>query len=154
MNRPAHAIVLGAGMAGLLAAHVLARHVEAVTVVERDGLPDGPEHRRGVPQARHAHLLWSNGARLLDALLPGTPDRLLAAGARKLGFQEDLVTLTAQGWQHRFPATQFALICGRPLMDWIVRDQILPNERITVRQHTEIVGLSGDGTRVTGAILR
>ncbi len=35
-----HAVVLGASMAGLLAARVLAEFYESVTVVERDELPD------------------------------------------------------------------------------------------------------------------
>jgi len=154
MTRPRHAIVLGGGLAGMLAAHVLSRHLDSVTVVERDRLPDGPEHRRGVPQANHAHLLWSNGARIIEGLLPGTTDRLLGAGARRIGFQGDLVTLTAQGWQHRFPPTQFGILCTRPLLDWVVRDQILPAARITVRQGAEVAELTGDATRVTGVRVR
>ncbi|WAL99221.1 NAD(P)/FAD-dependent oxidoreductase [Streptomyces sp. Je 1-369] len=163
-TRPAHAVVLGASMAGALAAHILARHVDAVTVVERDALPEEPQHRKGVPQGRHAHLLWSNGARLIEEMLPGTTDRLLAAGARRLGFPEDLVTLTGQGWQHRFPATQFALVASRPLLDLTVRQQALTAPNITVRQHTEAVELSGGqssgsnvsggGIRVTGVVVR
>ena len=43
------AIVCGASMAGLLAAGVLPDFYEAVTLVERDRLPDGHEQRRGVP---------------------------------------------------------------------------------------------------------
>jgi hypothetical protein len=39
-------------MAGLLAARVLSDFYEAVTLVERDRLPDGAEQRRGVPQGR------------------------------------------------------------------------------------------------------
>jgi 2-polyprenyl-6-methoxyphenol hydroxylase-like FAD-dependent oxidoreductase len=49
-----HAVVLGASLAGMLSATLLARHFEQVTIIERDKLPDGPEWRRGVPQARHA----------------------------------------------------------------------------------------------------
>ncbi|MFC8129710.1 NAD(P)/FAD-dependent oxidoreductase [Streptomyces sp. NPDC057302] len=153
-TRPAHAVVLGASMAGTLAAHVLARHVESVTVVERDALPDEPRHRKGVPQGRHAHLLWSNGARLIEDMLPGTADRLLAAGARRLGFPEDLVTLTGQGWQHRFPATQFALLASRPLLDLTVRQQALAPANITVLQRTEAVELTGGEGRVTGVVVR
>ncbi|MEU1151065.1 NAD(P)/FAD-dependent oxidoreductase [Streptomyces sp. NPDC005863] len=153
-TRPAHAVVLGASMAGTLAAHALARHVDTVTVVERDALPGEPLHRKGVPQGRHAHLLWSNGARLIEEMLPGTTERLLAAGARRLGFPEDLVTLTGQGWQHRFPATQFALVASRPLLDLTVRRQALAAGNITVRQRTEAVELTGDDRRVTGVVVR
>ena len=35
-----HALVIGAGMAGLAAARVLADHFERVLVLERDGLPE------------------------------------------------------------------------------------------------------------------
>jgi len=57
----AHAVVLGAGMAGLVAAGVLSEFYDSVTVVERDTLPDRPAHRRGIPQGRHVHILLSRG---------------------------------------------------------------------------------------------
>lgn len=57
------AVVLGASMAGLLAARVLADFYDTVVVVEWDRLPDSPANRRGVPQGRHVHALlaceWS-----------------------------------------------------------------------------------------------
>ena len=76
-----HAVVLGASMAGLLAARVLTDFYETVTVVERDWLPDGPVNRRGVPQGRHAHALLGRGSQILDELFPGFLDDLVAAGA-------------------------------------------------------------------------
>jgi 2-polyprenyl-6-methoxyphenol hydroxylase-like FAD-dependent oxidoreductase len=154
VTRPKHGVVLGASWAGMLAAHVLARHLESVTVVDRDVLPDRPGHRRGLPQARHVHVLWSGGARIVDGLLPGTTDRMLAAGARKAGFVEDVVTLTSHGWQHRFPPKQYVIMCGRPLLDWAVRDQVLTNGRIDLRQRTEAVTLAGGSTRVSGVEVR
>ena len=57
-----HAVVLGASMAGLLAARALSDFFETVTVVERDALPDNPASRRGVPQGRHPHGLLTRGA--------------------------------------------------------------------------------------------
>lgn len=48
-----HAVVLGAGMAGLLAARVLAEAYRRVTLIDRDRLT-GLDHRRGVPQGLHA----------------------------------------------------------------------------------------------------
>lgn len=154
MTGPAHGIVLGGSWAGMLAAHVLARHMKTVTVVERDALPDGPQHRKGTPQARHGHILWSGGARIVEDLLPGTTGRLLAAGARRIRFHEDLVTLTSHGWQNRFPPRQFGLMCTRPLLDWVVRDQIAAARQITVRHRTEALELIGDRNRVTGVLVR
>ena len=55
------AIVMGGSMAGLLAARVLSDHFDHVTVIERDRFPEGPEHRKGVPQGRHFHILLKRG---------------------------------------------------------------------------------------------
>ena len=52
-NHRGHAAVIGGSLSGLLAARVLSNHFEKVTVLERDTLPNGPEFRSGVPQARH-----------------------------------------------------------------------------------------------------
>jgi 2-polyprenyl-6-methoxyphenol hydroxylase-like FAD-dependent oxidoreductase len=76
-----HAVVLGGSIAGLLAARVLADAYERVTVVERDALPTTAENRRGVPHARHAHLLLGEGAKILDELFPELLDDLVAGGA-------------------------------------------------------------------------
>lgn len=146
--------MLGASWAGMLAAHVLARHMKSVTVIERDVLPDRPAQRKGLPQARHVHVLWSGGARIVEGLLPGTIDRMLAAGARKIGFHEDVVTLTSHGWQPRFAPRQYVMMCGRPVLDWVVREQVLANDRIHLRERTEAVTLTGDGTRVSGVQVR
>jgi 2-polyprenyl-6-methoxyphenol hydroxylase-like FAD-dependent oxidoreductase len=138
----------------MLVSTMLARHVAAVTVVDRDELPNGPELRKGVPQARHAHILWSGGARIVESLLPGTSERLYAAGAHRIGIPEGQVSFTAYGWQHRFPASQFMIGCSRALLDWTVRDQACHNPRITVLDKTEVLEVRGDASRVTGVGVR
>ncbi|OLR93861.1 FAD-dependent oxidoreductase [Actinokineospora bangkokensis] len=149
---PTHAVVLGGGLAGTLAAAALAGRTDRVTVVERDALPDGPRPRRGVPQAQHLHVLMSGGARAMDELLPGTTDRLRARGAHRLGVPEDVVTLSADGWQHRFPATEFMITCTRDLTDWTVREAALALPGVTVRAG-EVDGLAGTAGRVTGVVV-
>ncbi|MFJ5991188.1 NAD(P)/FAD-dependent oxidoreductase [Lentzea sp. NPDC092896] len=150
---PTHAVVLGGGLAGVLAASVLVRHVDEVTVVERDKLPDGPAPRSGVPQARHAHLLMSGGARAIESLLPGTLDALFAAGAHRIGVPNDLVSLSAQGWVPRFPEMQFIVSCSRGLLDWVVRSQALRDNKISVLTGTEPVSLLGDRNAVSGVLV-
>ncbi|MET8757648.1 FAD-dependent monooxygenase [Lentzea sp. NPDC004782] len=150
---PTHAVVLGGGLAGMLAASVLVRHFDEVTVVERDKLPDGPGTRSGVPQARHAHLLMSGGARAIESLLPGTLDALSAAGAHRIGVPNDLVSLSAQGWVPRFPEMQFIVSCSRGLLDWVVRTQALRDTKISVLTGTEPVSLLGDRHAVSGVLV-
>ncbi|MFD3843756.1 NAD(P)/FAD-dependent oxidoreductase [Streptomyces sp. NPDC058642] len=153
-TKPSHGAVIGGGLAGMLTARALRRHVDRVTVIDRDDFPGGPDLRRGVPQARHAHLLWSGGARIIESLLPGTVERLRAAGAHRIGVQSDLVNLSPYGWQRRFPETQFLIAVSRPLLDWTVRDQVLADENITVLERTEVHELRGTSGHLTGFTVR
>ena len=83
-----HAVVLGASMAGLVAARALAEFFETVTVVERDALSDAADHRRGVPQGRQIHGLLLRGAQALEELFPGILDELVGAGAPSVDYRD------------------------------------------------------------------
>ncbi|MEV8504547.1 FAD-dependent monooxygenase [Actinoplanes sp. NPDC051475] len=150
MPRLTHAVVLGAGMAGVLAASALVHVADAITIVEQDRLPERPTHRTGLPQARHAHVLWSGGARAIDQLLPGAIAGLLDAGAHRLGLPADIVFLSAHGWFPRTHEAQYAITCTRDLMDWRLREQLRQHQQVTIRDHTKVVGLRGDAKRITG----
>ncbi|MEA2308873.1 MAG: hypothetical protein QOI65_1159, partial [Thermoleophilaceae bacterium] len=76
-----HAIVIGASVAGLLAARVLSDSFGRVTVLERDALPTELTDRRAIPQGRHAHALQFGGQEALERLLPGYQDEAVVAGA-------------------------------------------------------------------------
>ncbi|WP_393075680.1 FAD-dependent monooxygenase [Streptomyces sp. LN704] len=147
------AVVIGAGPAGLLAAAALHAYAD-VTVVERDVLPNGPEPRKGLPQARHAHPLWSGGARAMEELLPGVTAAWLAAGARRIPLPTGLVTLSARGWLRRWPETEFMISCSRDLLDAVLREQVARQARMTVLDGTELLGLQGDAARVSGVRIR
>jgi hypothetical protein len=70
-------------MGGLLAARVVSDFYRIVTVVERDVLPTGSDHRRGVPQGRHIHALWPRGSQILDDLFAGFLTDLIRDGCKK-----------------------------------------------------------------------
>ncbi|MEU9375932.1 hypothetical protein AB0D94_19390 [Streptomyces sp. NPDC048255] len=151
-----HAVVLGAGLAGLLAARVLADRFARVTLVERDELPeDGPAFRPGVPQSRHVHVLWSRGLELIEELLPGVTDRLLGAGAALLESPGDFLWLSPADWFRPVPGTE-VLLADRELIDWTVRREVLRHERIRLRTGSTVTGLVGapDGRSVTGVEFR
>src|SRR5262245_15738794 len=80
-SNSSHAVVIGAGIAGLVTARVLADSYDRVTVLDRDHLPGEPVDRPGVPQGRHAHVLLAGGLDALERLLPGFADDITAQGA-------------------------------------------------------------------------
>ncbi|MFV0136172.1 FAD-dependent oxidoreductase [Streptomyces sp. HMX87] len=149
---PVRAVVIGAGLAGLLAAAALSTAVDEVIVLERDDLPDGPEHRRGVPQGRHAHLLMAGGMEAMEELLPGGGLRkqLLAAGAHEVSLGQGMVALTPDGWFRRWRHPGPAMLtCSRALLDWVVREAVRPLAGVAIRR-AGAVGLTGGADRVTG----
>ncbi|MGW3493436.1 NAD(P)/FAD-dependent oxidoreductase [Streptomyces sp. NPDC001020] len=150
---PRRAVVIGGGMAGMLAAAALSAYAD-VTVVERDTLPHGPEGRKGLPQARHVHVIWSGGVRAMEELVPGVTDAWLAAGARRIPLPTSLVSMQPRGWFRRWPEMQFMIACSRDLLDWVVRERVTKSERLTVLQQTELLSLEGDASRVTGVRVR
>ncbi|MFF5024447.1 FAD-dependent oxidoreductase [Streptomyces collinus] len=152
-RKPA-AVVLGGSLAGLLAARALASTGARVTLVERDALPAGPEPRKGLPQARHVHQLWSGGARALEQVLPGATARLRAAGANRMAMTTEMVALSPHGWYRRWAESAFMLAAGRDLLDSVVRRLVLADGEIELVERAEAVGLAGTAAAVTGARVR
>ncbi|MFJ7073031.1 NAD(P)/FAD-dependent oxidoreductase [Streptomyces sp. NPDC098781] len=148
------AVVLGGSHTGMLAARALAGIADRVVVVDRDELPDGAAPRKGLPQARHAHMLWSGGVRAMEELLPGVTDVLRGAGARRLPVTTDMVALSAWGWFRRWPESHHVILAGRDLLDATIRAQVLADERIELVEQAEVVGLTGTAAAVTGVRIR
>jgi 2-polyprenyl-6-methoxyphenol hydroxylase-like FAD-dependent oxidoreductase len=147
------AVVLGASMAGLLAARVLADAYAQVTVIDRDELPEAPGHRRGVPHGRHVHALLARGQQALEELFPGLTADLVASGV-------PAGDLLANGrWYlngHRLrqaPAGLVVLCASRPVLEGYVRARVRALPNVAFLDSRDIVGLAAtrDGGRVTGA---
>ncbi|GEM_PF-6024970 len=125
------AVVLGASMAGLLAARVLSERFDRVVVIERDTLPPIGENRRGVPQGRHLHGLHPRGREILDELFPGFTASLTASGAVRCDVLGDM------RWQlsgHQLRQADIglpALLASRPFLEGHVRAMVqrLPGVR-------------------------
>jgi 2-polyprenyl-6-methoxyphenol hydroxylase-like FAD-dependent oxidoreductase len=149
-----HAVVLGAGMGGLLAARVLADFFATVTVIERDTLPADPRPRRGVPHGRHLHALLPAGRRALDALLPGLVDELLASGVPQAEFLRE-VRLVYSGHQlTRADIEATAIQATRPLLEGTVRDWVAALTNVKIMDGCAVAGLVNDGDDITGARIR
>jgi 2-polyprenyl-6-methoxyphenol hydroxylase-like FAD-dependent oxidoreductase len=151
-----HAVVIGGSLAGLLTAAVLARHLDRVTVIERDRFPGEAAWRRGVPQARHAHNLMTAGHDAMERLFPGVRQELYAAGMVKVRMPEDMLLLTAGGWMPRFH-TDLAMLTGsRPVIDSVILRRVKALPQVTFLEETETVGLitGPDHKRVLGVRVR
>ncbi|MBF9072600.1 FAD-dependent oxidoreductase [Streptacidiphilus fuscans] len=151
-----HAVVVGAGVSGLLAAEVLARRFERVTVVERDALPEGePRFRAGVPQSRHVHILWSRGVAALESLLPGVVAALEAAGAVVVHTPEQMRWLSPADWFAGVTGTHF-LSASRELLEATLRRRLAARSAITLMDRHEVAGLvpTSGGGAVGGVRLR
>ncbi len=147
-----HALVVGAGMAGLLAARVLADRFEQVTVLERDALPEGPEPRKGVPQGRHLHSFATRGSELLEEFFPGLDEELAEAGCPVLDQALDAITHTPAGHLPRFRSGVTMRAVSRDLLEWRIRRRLLENPRIRFCAGNRVTGLLHEKTsrRVTG----
>ncbi|MEU5599316.1 FAD-dependent oxidoreductase [Streptomyces sp. NPDC020298] len=144
------AVVLGGGMAGVLAAVALSRYADAVTIIESDRYPDTPSPRRGLPQGHHNHMFMRGGVEALESLLPGITEELHAAGAKRRALPSGNLTRSGEGWFRRQPSSAYVVLCSRDLTDHVVRGRALADERITVLQGTRVTGLTGSAERVSG----
>jgi 2-polyprenyl-6-methoxyphenol hydroxylase-like FAD-dependent oxidoreductase len=77
------ACVLGGGLAGLVAARVLADHAERVVIIEPDSPDAGSngEVRPGVPQGYQVHVLLPGGRAQLERFFPGIVEQAVDEGA-------------------------------------------------------------------------
>ncbi|WOT37125.1 NAD(P)/FAD-dependent oxidoreductase [Streptomyces coeruleorubidus] len=148
------AVVLGGSHSGMLAARALADVADRVVVVERDALPASPGPRKGLPQARHAHMLWSGGVLAMEELLPGITGVLREAGANRRPVTTDIVALGSRGWFRRWAESHHVILAGRDLLDATVRAGVLADPRIEVVERAEAVGLSSTEAAVTGVRIR
>jgi 2-polyprenyl-6-methoxyphenol hydroxylase-like FAD-dependent oxidoreductase len=149
-----HAVVIGAGLAGLAVAKALTAGFGQVTVVDRDRLPSGTVPRRGVPQDRHLHLLLPAGISALEELFPGLLEELRADGAATS--ETDRIRVCLNG--HRLaPARtgQRAVFASRPFLEAHVRRRVREQPGIALRDRARITGLavSDDRRRVEGVQL-
>ncbi|MEV6826348.1 FAD-dependent monooxygenase [Amycolatopsis sp. NPDC051102] len=145
------AVVLGGSAAGLCAAGALAPHFDRVLVLERDELPAGAAHRRGVPQSKHPHFLLNSGRRAIGALFPGFEDDLIAAGGLLLMPSMDAAYLDGPGWSARKRSAMTMVYGSRILIERVLRDKVGELGNVVVREGASVRGLTTRDGEVAGA---
>jgi len=149
-------LVIGASMAGLLAARALADYFEQVVLLERDTFPEPGENRKGVPQGRHTHVLLSRGLDIMETLLPGLKEDLILAGAVPMRDVSRQVRWFNRGAYHQPGDSDISAIgVSRPTLEALVRKHVLNLPNVSVEQGCNVKGLvtSDDKKRVKGVRL-
>ena len=146
----AHAVVIGASIAGLSAAKVLADRFDKVTVLDRDSLPSEVATRRGVPQGNHAHILLSAGQRALGELFPGIDKDMLESGAIEVDPGVDMTLHRFGGVWPKASVGLTILSFSRPLLDCVMRRHLLRLSHVEILSGVAVGGLVGSGGGVKG----
>ncbi|GHP00898.1 hypothetical protein KSF_109450 [Reticulibacter mediterranei] len=144
-----HAIVIGGGIAGLLAARALANSCEGITIIERDTYPDAPTFRAGTPQARHVHAFPLRGQQILEAFFPSFGESLLKAGAR----MHDYASQGLYFYGSRCPQIAPGLLgwsASRMLVEWQVRQEMQKFSHVQWVQQCNVRGLLYENHAVRG----
>ncbi len=149
-----HAVVVGASVAGLLAARVLSDAYDRVTVLDRDALPSLGENRRAVPQERQVHLLLASGQEAMERLLPGFVDELVSAGAPTMQPLVDMRISVAGHPFPRFATGPRAVLASRPLLEGVIRRRVGAIPGVEIHDRSPVVGLVARGERIHGVRMR
>jgi 2-polyprenyl-6-methoxyphenol hydroxylase-like FAD-dependent oxidoreductase len=150
-----HAVVVGAGMAGLAAAKALSAHFDRVSVLERDSSPSKPEARPGAPQARHLHVLLAGGLKALEQLFPDFERELEEAGATRLRLC--LQNRVERPGFDSFPLRDIGfdlMSMSRPLIEFAVRRRVERVRNVALISGCRVGAIVASSDRVGVAAVR
>jgi 2-polyprenyl-6-methoxyphenol hydroxylase-like FAD-dependent oxidoreductase len=150
------AVVLGASMAGLLAARVLSERYGQVVVIERDVLPPTGEHRRGVPHGRHVHGLHPRGREILEELFPGFTASLTASGAVRGDILGNVRWQLSGHQLHQAMIGLPGLLASRPFLEGHLREMVRRLPAVRFLEDCSVSGLTvtADKRTATGVEVR
>ncbi|PCR89586.1 NAD(P)/FAD-dependent oxidoreductase [Natrinema ejinorense] len=149
------AVVLGAGIAGLCVARVVADAFDQVILVERDSLPENAVKRGGVPQSAHPHVLWEAGRATLEDFFPGYGEELVSAGGLFIDVTTDFNYYIEEGFVADGRSSLPMYAASRPLFEHLVRRRVVARDDVEVWSNCQFVEylLSDDATAVTGVVV-
>jgi 2-polyprenyl-6-methoxyphenol hydroxylase-like FAD-dependent oxidoreductase len=157
-----HSVILGAGIAGLLAAAALADTGHRVSIIERDRLPDSASARRGIPQGPHLHSLLSKGWQTMEELVPGLISDVIAAGAHVLDDARLGARMHIQNGPYAFnrtdpvadPAALATYQVTRPQLEYSLRRRVAALPNLTITDGHDVGELvAGQPDHITGVTI-
>ncbi|WP_134682618.1 NAD(P)/FAD-dependent oxidoreductase [Brevibacillus migulae] len=149
-----NALVIGGGMAGLLAARVLSDFFAEVLIVEKDDFPEQPANRPGTPQAFHPHRFTSRGKSITERLFPDYEADLLALGAPS-SLNKTAYNMNQYGsMEGLYPRNDIKF--SRAVLEWVIRKRVQRMANVRFFSKHDVIGLTrnADQTAVTGVQVR
>jgi len=143
------ALIMGGSLAGLLAARVLSDFYKEVTIIERDSL-DTEDHRRGVPQSRHAHGLLAGGLQVIEEFFPGITNAMVDDGAVRADVANDGRWFFEGRCLSRAPSGNIGILLSRPLLENSVRKRVREIQNVSILDNRSVRHLTSLGSTVTG----
>ena len=142
--------IIGASIAGLLAARILHESYGEVVLLDRDALHDGAASRKATPHAVHPHGLLAKGREVLECLFPGLTDSLVAQGALRgdIGME---VAVDANG--ERFAAQPTGIVglaVSRLALEAEIRRRVRALPCVRLLTQVEVLAPAYENGRVTG----
>jgi 2-polyprenyl-6-methoxyphenol hydroxylase-like FAD-dependent oxidoreductase len=147
------AIVIGGGIAGLLAARVLSGHFSKTIVIEKDRYPKEKGPRNGTPQANHIHVFLVKGMQTIIDLFPGIEEKLLSQGGHKIDVISKAKFKFPTGWARNFNSDMNTIVCSRQLLEYTIRQEILEKYfNVKIVENARAIGLATDSEQkiITG----
>ncbi len=138
--------MIGAGMAGLLAAAAAAQTGHGVLLLERDVLTAEAGDRPGVPQSRQPHVYLREGLMAAEDLLPGLTADLQRSGGVPFDTGR-LAWLGETGWAPVASSDAQVVSLSRPLFEQVVRRRVLDLDGVQLRSGCRATGLKRSGHR-------
>jgi 2-polyprenyl-6-methoxyphenol hydroxylase-like FAD-dependent oxidoreductase len=148
-----HAIVIGAGIGGLLAARVLSDFYTNVTVLERDAFPTDDSSRKGVPQGRHTHGLLARGSAIFEEFFPGYNNDVVAQSGGLIGdVANDVIWIGRNVRLANGTSDLSGLLASRPVLEGHLRRRLLglPNVHAIENCAVRAIATGPDRKSVTG----
>lgn len=150
-NRPARgrAVVVGASIAGCLAARVAADHYDEVLIIDRDGRPVDLVPHQGTPQAHHAHGLHGLGHQNMERFYPGITDELSEQGV-PVGDMAQMQWYFNGKKGVRGTSGLLSVTAPRPVLETLIRRRTLALANVRVKWGHTFSRLECDENQITG----